>query len=246
VDSSTVEIRFRPLGRGTFVGGVILTIALHVFLAGLVYFGHVHQGPPPPVIHDLMVTKLVHLGKPRDKFYLPRIVEPPRPQAPAPTIKVTDDLNAAPAKKEPPRPPDPEPSKELKRALDRARAFAKNAEEPTEGLPTGSQQGTANQASIGDEYATLVYEAIKKNWSVPAGLSVGEVINLETEIRVSIGDDGELIRPTMTTSSRNTLYDDACMQAIQTTRRVPAPPAAVRARFRRGVVLQFGGKDLAR
>jgi hypothetical protein len=36
------------------------------------------------------------------------------------------------------------------------------------------------------------------------------------------------------------------MQAIQTTRRVPAPPAAVRARFRRGVVLQFGGKDLAR
>jgi TonB family protein len=246
VASATVEIRFRPLGRGTFVGGIIVTLLLHIALAALVYFGHVRAPPPPPMVHDLMVTRLVHLGKPRDKFYLPRIIEPPRPQAPPPTIKVTDDLNAAPAKKEPARPPDPEPSKQLKRALDRARAFAKNAEEPTEGLPTGSEQGTANQASIGDEYATLVHDAINKNWSVPAGLSIGDVVNLSTEIRVSIGDDGELIKPTMTTSSGNSLYDDACMQAIQTTRRVPPPPAAVRARYRRGVVMQFEGKDLAR
>jgi TonB family protein len=244
--SDTVEIRFRPLGRGTFVGGVLLTIALHAALAGLVFFAHVHKPPPAPEIHDLMVTKLVHIGKPRDKFNLPRIVEPPRPKAPEPTIKVAENPNAPPAKKEPPPPRDPEPSKELRRALDRARAFARNAEEPTEGLPTGSEHGTANEASVGDEYATLVYEAIKKNWTFPAGLSSVDIVNLETEVTVSISEDGLLVRPTIRRSSNNSSYDDACMQAIQVTHRVPPPPAAVRARFRHGVLLDFGGKDLAR
>jgi TonB family protein len=228
------------------VGGVVVTVALHIALAALVYFSHVRVPPPPPVVHDLMVTKLVHLGKPRDKFYLPRIVEPPRPKAPEPTIKIAEDPNAAPAKKEPPRPPDPEPSKQLKRALDRARQYAKNAEEPTEGLATGSEQGTATEASVGDEYATAIYEAIKKNWSVPAGLSLGDVVNLDTAITVHISEDGTLVRPSMNKPSGNSLYDDSCMQAIQATHRVPPPPAAVRSRFRHGVVLEFGGKDLAR
>jgi TonB family protein len=244
--SETVESRFRPLGRGTFVGGVILTAALHVALAALVYFGHVRAPAPPPAVRDLMVTKLVHLGKPRDKFYLPRIQEPPPPKAPEPTIKVAENPNAAPAKKEPPRPPDPQPSKQLNRALERARAFARNAEEQTEGLATGSASGTATEASVGDEYATAVSEAVKKNWSVPAGLTIGEVINFEVEIRVSIAEDGTILRPTINRPSGNSLFDDSCMQAIQLTRRVPPPPASVRARFRRGVALAFGGKDLAR
>jgi outer membrane biosynthesis protein TonB len=248
VSRSTAEDRFRPLGRGTFVGGILVTVALHLALGALVYFSHVRRPPPAPVVRDIMVTRLIHLGKPRDKFYLPRIVEPPRPKAPPPTIKVTEDLNAAPAKKETPRPPDPQPSKEVNRALERARELARHSavEEPPEGSLTGSPHGTASQASEGDEYATAVYEAIRKNWSVPAGLSVGEVINLETEISVSIGPDGALLRPNMTRSSGNSLYDDSCMTAIQATGRVPPPPPAARQRFRRGVVLQFGGKDLAR
>jgi hypothetical protein len=230
------------------VGGILVTIALHVGLGAMVYYAHVRSPPPAPVVHDLMVTRLIHFGKPRDKFYLPRIQEPPRPKAPPPTIKVTDNPNATPAKKEPPPPRDPEPSKRTDRALERARELARHAaaDEPPEGSLTGSATGTSTEASEGDAYATLVYEAIKKNWSVPAGLSIGQVITLETEIRVAIAEDGELVRPSMVRTSSNSLYDDSCLQAIQATRRVPPPPAAVRARYRRGVVLQFGGKDLAR
>lgn len=247
ISSTSDETRFRPLGRGTFVGGVLMTVALHVGLAALVYFGHVRAGEPPPVVHDVMITRMIHLGKPREKFFLPRIQEPPRPKAPPPQIKVTDDVNAPAAKKEPPRPRDPEPAKP-NHALDRARELARRAaaEETHEGELTGSALGTATSAAEGDAYATAVHEAISRNWSVPAGLSVGEVSNYQTEIRVSIAPDGELVNPTIVHSSGNALFDDACMQAIQTTRRVPPPPATVRARFRRGVALAFMGKDLAR
>jgi TonB family protein len=236
-------MRFRPLGRGTFVGGILMTVAIHVALACLVYFSHVRSTAGPPSARDVVVTRMVHLGKPRDPFYLPRIVQPPRPKAPAPTIKVTDDLNAAPARKDPPRPPDPEPSKELKRALDRARTLARNAvEEPPEGSLLGSESGTSTQASEGDPYATLVHEAILKNWSVPAGLSIGDVITFETEVNVVIAADGRILEPALRKSSGNALYDASCLQAVEATRRVAPPPP----RYRKGLVVVFDGKELAR
>jgi TonB family protein len=248
ISSTSDETRFRPLGRGTFVGGVLMTVALHVGLAAMVYFGHVRAAAPAPVVHDVMITRMVHLGKPREKFLLPKIPEPPPPKAPPPQIKVTDDLNAPAAKKEPPKPRDPEPAKQANHALDRARELARRAaaEQPPEGELNGSALGTATSAAEGDAYATAVHEAISRNWSVPAGLSVGEVSNYQTEIRVSIAPDGELVNPSIVHSSGNALFDDACMQAIQTTHRVPPPPAPVRARFRRGVALAFMGKELAR
>jgi TonB family protein len=242
-DEISDEVRVRPLGRGTFVGGILVTVALHVGLASLVYFAHVRPAARPAQVHDVMLTKLVHLGKPREKFYLPRIVEPPRPKAPTPTIKVSADLAAPAAKKEPPRPRDPEPSKELKRALDRARTLARNAEEePLEGALNGSQSGTATSASEGDAYATSVAEAIKRHWSVPTGLSVADVQNLEAEVRISISADGRMREPTMTRPSGNSLYDSSCIEAVQATRQVPPPPPG----YRKGFVLVLGGKDLAR
>src|SRR2546429_6180520 len=168
--SAEGEIRYRPLGRGTFVGGVFMTAAVHAALGALIYFAHANTPPPAPVIHDLMITRIIHLGKPPDKKLLPRIVETPPPAAPAPTVKVAENLNAAPAKKEPPRPPDPQLAKDVKRAIDRARALARHfTEEPPEGSLTGSEQGTSTEASVGEEYPTKVFEAIRRHWSVPAG-----------------------------------------------------------------------------
>jgi TonB family protein len=243
VDTSD-EVRVRPLGRGTFVGGILVTVALHVGLASLVYFSHVRPAARPAVVHDVITTRLVHLGKPREKFYLPRIVEPPRPKAPAPTIKVSDDLAAPAAKKEPPPPRDPEPSKELKRALDRARALARNnaAEEPPEGALNGSQLGTSTTASEGDAYATQVAEAIKRHWSVPSGLSNVDVLTLEAEVKILVSSDGRMRDPSMIRSSGNSLYDSSCIEAISATRQVPPPPPG----YRKGFVLLLGGKDLAR
>jgi outer membrane biosynthesis protein TonB len=243
VSSPTLEIRYRPLGRGTFIGGIFATAAVHALIFGMVYISHQASPAPREVVHDVMITRLVHLGNPRPKFQLPRIVEPPKPTAPAPTIKIADSPTAKPAKKEAPRPPDPVPAKDLKRAMDRARALARNLpEEPPVGELGGSEHGTATEASAGDVYLTQVSEAIRSHWTVPSGLSVGDVVNLETEIRVSIGRDGTLGPPVVRHGSGNPLYDASCLQAIQATRQVPPPPP----HFRRDVLLVLGGKDLAR
>jgi TonB family protein len=249
VGSTAFDVRYRLIGRGTFLGGFLLTVLIHGALVAIFYFGHMKAAPPADVPRDILVTKLVTFGKPRPKYWLPRAVQVPKPEAPTPTIKLSEDLNAAPAQKEAPRPDDANISKDLKRALDRARSLAKMniPDEPPEGALDGSDRGTSNEASAGDAYATKIFEAVRKNWSAPTGLVDESTLGgLAAEIRLSIGDDGELINPRLAKSSGNQFFDDSCMQAIKATARVPPPPATERARFRRGLLLEFAGKDLAR
>jgi len=88
--NAVIQGRFRPLGRGSSWGGIAATALVHVSLLALIYFGHVKAPPPIEAPRDLIVTRLVSLGKPRDKFWLPRIVHPPRPKAPPRVLKLTD------------------------------------------------------------------------------------------------------------------------------------------------------------
>ena len=91
-------------------------------------------------------------------------MQPPRPKAPAPTLNLTDDANAAPAPKEAPKIDDADISKDMRRALKRAQMLAQAAsEEPAEGSLTGSAEGTSTQGVTGDEYATAVFNAIITN-----------------------------------------------------------------------------------
>ena len=109
--------RIRPLGRGSSFGGIAATVLIHASLVALIYFAHIKSPPPMEVPRDMIVTQLVALGKPRDKFWLPRIVQPPRPKAPEPTLKLTDDANAAPAPKEAPKIDDADISKSSVNAI---------------------------------------------------------------------------------------------------------------------------------
>lgn len=246
--ATAIDTRLRRIGRGTFVGGMLATLSLHAAIGALVYYGHMVAPPPVERTRDLMVTQLVSLGKPADKRHLPRIVQPPRPTVEEPQIKVATDPNAPPQPKQPPKPDDAQQAKDLKRALERAKALAQAnvPEEPPEGSLTGSALGTSTQASVGDEYATAIYEAIRRNWVVPTGLSRGDMTGLTAAIRVAIAPDGSLQDPSLLNSSGNDLFDDSCMQAVRATGRVPPPPAAMRAQFGRGLRLDFEGKDLAR
>jgi TonB family protein len=240
--------RIRPLGRGTFLGGIAATLLIHAVLAGLVYYGQLKTPPRPEAPRDMIITRLVALGTPREKFWLPRIVQPPKPKAPD-AIKLSEDPNAAAAPKEAPKLEDTTISKDLRRALERAKALAKNAaaEEAAEGSLTGSPLGTSNQAVNGDEYATAIYEAVHKNWSTPTGfVSDSELATLSAEVRVSISADGVLGNPRITKPSGNQYFDDSCVQAVKATGRVPPPPAGLAARFKRGSLLVFDGKDLTR
>jgi TonB family protein len=236
--------RIRPLGRGTFLGGIAATLLIHALLVVLVYYGHLKTAPRPEAPRDMIVTRLVALGKPRDKFWLPRLVQPPKPKAPD-AIKVTDDPNALPAPKEAPKLEDATISKDLRRALERAKALAQNAaaEEAAEGSLTGSAEGTSNHAVSGDEYATAINDAVHKHWSTPTGfVSDSELAALSADVRISISADGVLANPRVTKPSGNQYFDDSCMQAVKATGRVPPPPAG----FKRGFTLVFEGKELTR
>ncbi len=242
-----IQNRVRPLGRGSFLGGIAATVAVHLCLAALVFFAHVKSPPPVEVPRDVLVTRLVSLGKPPDKRWLPRIVQP-QPKAPPRLLKVTENPNAAPAPKEAPRPDDAELSKEVQHALKRAQrlAQAEASQEDPLGALTGSTQGTSTQGVTGDEYATAIYTAIRKNWNIPTGLITDtELAGLTAEVRLSILGDGTLSRIEMRKPSGNQYFDDSCLQAVKTTHQVPPPPANLRERFERGTLLEFSGKDMA-
>ena len=167
---------------------------------------------------------MVKLGKPRDKFWLPRITQPPPPKPPD-AIKLADDPNAKAAPPEAPKIEDPNTPKDLKRALERARKLEALAvpEEPDEGALNGSRVGTSNQA-VGDPYVAQVLGLITQNYNLPAGMSP-EQIQTPPEVRFQIGSDGTLSGIKLVKTSSNPLVDDACVSAVQITRRVPPPPA---------------------
>jgi TonB family protein len=241
--SVAIDNRIRPLGRGSSFGGIAATVLIHVSLAALIYFAHIKSPPPMEVPRDMIVTQLVALGKPRDKFWLPRIVQPPRPKAPTPTLNLTDDANAAPAVKEAPKVDDADISKEMRRALKRAQMLASATEEPAEGSLTGSTEGTSSHGTTGDEYATAVFTAIRRNWVTPTGLVTdAELTTLVTIMRISISPEGVMQNPMVKQSSGNEYFDDSCVQAVKATGRVPPPPPT----FKRGFNLRFAGRELAR
>ena len=50
----------------------------------------------------------------------------------------------------------------------------------------------------GDEYATAIYTAIRKNWNIPTGLITDtELAGLAAEVRLSILGDGTLAHTEM-------------------------------------------------
>ncbi len=211
--------------RGNSVG-ILVTLALHG--AVLAAVGIAHSQPAPPLImqRDFVAAELVKFGKPRDKFWLPRITQPPRAQAPEETLKIAEDPNAKAAPKEAPRPEDPKISKSLKSALNRARMLESLAqEEPDEGALNGSRLGTSNQA-VGDQYMAELKGMLLQNYNLPAGIAPDQIAT-PPEIRFRIGTDGTLSDIKLSKSSGNSFVDDSCVQAAQLTRKVGPPPPSL-------------------
>lgn len=222
-DTGTIKReRVRRGSRRNFAG-LLITLALHGCVLGAVALAHNQPPPPLLVARDVVRAEMVKLGKPREKFWLPRIVQPQPSQAPPETLKVAEDPNAAPSPKEAPRPEDPKISKDLKRALERARKLeALATAEPEEGALDGSRVGTANQA-VGDQYVAQVLGMVRQNYNLPAGMNADQVQN-PPEVRFRIAADGTLTDIKLVKSSGNPLVDDACVSAPMLTRQVPAPP----------------------
>jgi TonB family protein len=216
------DIRRGP--RRNFAG-LVVTLALHGAILLTVARAHGKEEAPLIMRHDFVEAEMVKLGKPRDKFWLPRIVQPPRATAPPDTLKVAEDPNAKAAPREAPRPDDPLISKDLKRALERAKKLEALAapEEPDEGSLTGSKIGTSNQ-ELGDQYLAQVKGTLLQNYALPAGIAPDQIAKPPT-IQMTIGADGTLSGIKLRKTSGNSFVDDACVNAAQITRQVPPPPA---------------------
>ena len=85
----------RASSRG--FSGLLITIAIHGGLFAAIAVANNQEQPPLIEKRDFVMAEMVKLGKPRDKFWLPRLTQPPRPTAPPDTLKVAEDPNAAPA-----------------------------------------------------------------------------------------------------------------------------------------------------
>ena len=88
----------RRASRRNFAG-LLITLALHGAILGAVSAAHSKSDEPLDMPRDFVVAKLVKLGKPREKFWLPRITQPPRPKAPPATIKIVRRSERAPRRR---------------------------------------------------------------------------------------------------------------------------------------------------
>jgi TonB family protein len=251
VSEAEVHHGSRSLGRGG-IAGLAITVAIHGALLLLVYQSQRKSAPPPEAIRDLIITKSVKFTKPREKFWLPRIVQPPEPTRPEPVLKLNENPLVTPPPTPPPPPkeaPKPEDkiSKDMQRALKRAQALANAAREEDEGSTAGTAMGTANENVQGDEYATQVHDAIKRNWNVPAALlGDAQLAGMATQVVIRVDADGSLKSPQLRQSSNNDLFDDSCMAAVRATGQVPPPPRHLQAMYRKGVMIEFDGKSVGR
>src|SRR5215471_19308452 len=207
--------------------GLLITLALHGGIFAAVAAAHNQPQTPFIVSRDFVVAEMVKLGKPRDKFWLPRIQQPQRSTAPPDTLKVADDPNAKPAPKEAPRPDDPTISKDLRHAFEKLKRMEIPDSPPDdEGSLTGSKLGVSNRA-VGDQYQAQVVGLLHQNYAFPAGLTPDQIGN-PPEIMFHIGPNGVLSDVKLTKASGNTFVDDACVDAAKLTGKVPPPPPGVR------------------
>ena len=236
---SEAYTNIRSGGTG-WLGGILMTVLIHGAFGVLFFLGH-RRGPPPSgETRDLITTQLVKLGKPREKFWMPKI-EQPRPTKQAEVIKITDDVEAPAAPPEAPKPENAQVADKLRNALNRARMMRQAVDEETdEGQLDGIREGTSSEAVTGDAYASQIFMLIRRNWNVPVGLISDDQLNkLSAQVKVQVAADGVLKGEAIVKSSGNATFDESCLQAVTATGSVPPPPADRRAAFARGVALLF-------
>ena len=209
---------------------------------------------------NVVVTKLVRLGKKRPDNMLPRLLKekPPAPakKAPAPKKpepKVKPAEKVIPIKKPEASKPKKTPPPSTESALDRARKAstvssaldrlrsAKGEDEP-EGDPEGSNRGTVsdlNMAILGNKYMTEINNCLQSVWNVE-GLSESQTAGLSANVGIWVSSRGKFVRHQIERSSGVAAFDRAVEKAVQKCGGVSPPPNAIRKMVSRdGVEIEF-------
>lgn len=219
---------------------MVLSLVGHVALLSVLLFGGNSQ-PKPKEPEKVITTVLVRKGdNERPKHLLPRKVTAP-PPAPAP---VNPTKKAAPVVKEEKAAPKKEAPSNTKVTQERLQQLAKmqkklldaRKEENDEGEPDGDEEGTVSdvvQARVGNLYMSTVKNTVMPNFVMPNVLSPDVCANLpQAMVVIRVANDGVIISNNLEKSSGNHYFDNALLQAIKRTGRVPPPPPVIAERVR--------------
>ena len=233
-----------PIPQGLkrlMLGSLALHISLGVILVAVL--GHA-QNPEPK---NVVITKLVRLGKKRPDNMLPRLL---KEEPPAPTAKKTAPKKPEPKPvekvipiKKPDAPKQPKAKKEppKENALDRARKMSNvssaldrlrsaKGEKEAEGDPEGSKKGTVSDLSLailGNKYMTEISDCLQSVWNVE-GLSESQTAGLSAKIGIWVSSRGKFVRHQIEGSSGVAAFDRAVEKAVQKCGGVSAPPRDIR------------------
>ncbi len=239
-----------PAGLKKLLAGslVVHGAAIILFIVAVAEDGH---GRPENVV----ITKLVRLGKERPEHLLPRLPKEPPPPAPAPKKKKPEPK---PEVKTPPKPapkpaakPKPSPASAIDRArqlkntssaLDRLRNTRKDSDAEVEGSKDGSRQGTVSsitEAIIGNKYTNEIHQCIHANWAIE-GIDPSRIRGLSASVFVRISSSGKLSDYRIERSSGVSSFDRAVEKAIRRCGQVSRPPREIRKRIvKHGVEIEF-------
>lgn len=102
---------------------------------------------------------------------------------------------------------------------------------------TGSAEGTAGASGLVQVYASIVQEAVRKNWRYPV---FGQKQNLMARVQIQLKSSGEISGIKLLESSGNADFDDSVLTALRDTEVLPEPPG----NSIRTVVVNFNLHDL--
>jgi TonB family protein len=252
----------RGTGFGLILGGSTLAhvgIGL-VFWAGLRLLG-AYQPPPRQVV----MARLVRLGKPRPKELLPRLPDQPLPPAPtpspapppppivapAPPVRVVPPA-VVPTASPKPLPPQPMPlqkpaaprvpstnARGRARALGRLRQALERIKTEVAGQQDGSAAGDADAAIAGERYSAEIDACLHAHYVIE-GYAAERVAGVLAQVAIRIDSTGKIIDYRLEKSSGVAAFDQAVGRAVTRCGKVsPPPPHLRRAIGKEGIEITF-------
>lgn len=239
-----------------FVAVPALALLSALMLDGLqsLLASSVDKLPPPPI--EVIETRFVRLGKPRDPRRLPSKDIPveqaaPKPEAPKPAPTPAAPVLPSPAKpekglKKEESKKEQEPVEDLFAQLgESAGAISDLSKGPElEGHEEGIAEGTKATGNDLEIYQGKLYQYFRRGWNVPTSISDAELNELACAVEIQVSDDGRVTGYSLTRASGNDVFDESVLLRIAQAEDadLPEPPESVAPMvFGQSIKLQFFG-----
>ena len=223
---------------------LVVSASVHVgIVLGVIVWSSIAHTANSAEPQKFIATKLVKLGKKRDKTLLPRIPSTPPPAA---REAVSLDTPKEPVKKSAEADQKQVPTAQerltqmssLSNALERVRKTADQPEGDPEGVE-GGEVTDASQAIIGMKFATEISRCVKENFTVE-GMDETKAKRLSATILVRVKPNGRLFDPKVQASSKNRIFDASVLAAAQKCGKVSPPPKELEEQLhRQGILFVF-------